>query len=281
MVRDISDRRAAEDALVDREQRYRTLFESSADAVFLIQDGRFHECNARALRMFGGRADQIIGQAPGDLSPPVQPDGRPSGEAAAERIASARLGRATRFTWVHRRLDGVLFDAEVALTALDLGGERVVQALVRDVTERNRDQARLARLTVLYQTLSAVNEAIVRVRTEDDLFEAVCRALVQEGGAAVAWMGLADDAGAVRPVAWAGPESSWLETMADVSNAPGTPGGEGTTGRAVRDGAVTVCNDVGTDERLAAWRESMLAHGLLAVCSFPLVRGGGSSAPDR
>ncbi|MFN2371023.1 MAG: PAS domain S-box protein, partial [Candidatus Krumholzibacteriia bacterium] len=123
--------------------RYRNLFESAGDAIFIIEQGRFIECNARTLELFRCDRDQIIGRDPGDLSPPRQANGRESRQAAEGYFAAARRDRVVNFAWKHRRPDGSLFDAEVTLTAHASAGLSYVQAIVRDVTARKQLEADL------------------------------------------------------------------------------------------------------------------------------------------
>jgi PAS domain S-box-containing protein len=120
------------------EQNFRAIFETAGDAIFLMRDGQFIECNPRTLEMFRCEREDILGHPPDDFSPPVQPDGRPSSEAARERIESARDGQRVSFEWQHRRFDGTVFDAEVTLNEFEVRGERYVQAFVRDVTRRKQ-----------------------------------------------------------------------------------------------------------------------------------------------
>ena len=149
------ERKQAEEAVHRSEVRYRTLFESAQDAIFMMRGEVFLDCNPYTLRMFGCRPDQILGQTPFKFSPPVQPDGRDSMTKAKEKIQAAIWGTPQLFEWRHCRLSGVDFDAEVSLNRVNLGEEPLLLAVVRDITERKRSERRLQQSRGQLRALSA------------------------------------------------------------------------------------------------------------------------------
>jgi len=142
-VRDISERKRAEEALQESEVRYRTLFESANDAIFIMKDDVFTDCNESTLDMFGCTRDEIIGRHPYDLSPPTQPDGRESKEKALEKIGAAMKDQRQSFEWRHERCDGTAFDVEVSLNMVELREGILLQAIVRDITARKQAEEAL------------------------------------------------------------------------------------------------------------------------------------------
>jgi len=132
---DISPIRRAEQALSDSEARYRTIFERSTDAVILM-NGTILDCNPAAERLWGLRREQIIGHNPAEFSPPVQPDGTGSAEAAATYNLAAYEWGTQFFPWQYRNSDGRLLDTDVSLSSVTVGGERRLIAIIRDVTAR-------------------------------------------------------------------------------------------------------------------------------------------------
>jgi PAS domain S-box-containing protein len=130
----------------------RTLFNSAHDAIFTMNHRTFVDCNEATLRIFQCTRDQIVGQTPYRFSPQMQPDGRSSEEAALERINAALSGRPQSFEWRHIRYDGTPFDAEVSLNRLDLEGEVMLQAIVRDISQRKLAEAENKRLAMVANT---------------------------------------------------------------------------------------------------------------------------------
>ena len=158
------------EALKQNAEMYRALYESANDAIFLMKKDVFVDCNPRTLEMFRCTRDDIIGKVPyGDLSPEIQPDGRPSREKAIEMIESAIQGGSRVFEWQHRRPDGTLFYAQVSLNLLNLGGGDYIQAIVRDITEWKRTKDALRASEEKYRTLVEQSNCMIYIFRHDKL----------------------------------------------------------------------------------------------------------------
>jgi diguanylate cyclase (GGDEF)-like protein/PAS domain S-box-containing protein len=145
---DITKRKRAEEALQCSETKFRTLYDSNSDAVMLLNMKGFFDCNKAALKIFGcATMAEFCSQHPSDLSPSEQPDGTDSLALANRMIATAMERGSIHFEWMHKRSDtGETFPADVLLTAMELNSKPVVQAVVRDITERKRMEEKIRQL---------------------------------------------------------------------------------------------------------------------------------------
>ena len=114
---DITDLKIAENELKVNEEKYRTLFSRANDAIFIMNEDLFVDCNDKTLEMFECTRDEIISHPPYEFSPKIQPDGLTSKDKALERINDALNGTSQNFYWKHKKKTGATFDAEVSLNA--------------------------------------------------------------------------------------------------------------------------------------------------------------------
>jgi PAS domain S-box-containing protein len=136
----------AESTIRESSEIYHALFEQANDAIFLMENEYFVDCNKRTLEMFGVTREQIINQVPIRFSPEFQADGRRSAEKAMEKIHAAYAGEPQFFEWTHTRLDDTPFDTEVSLGLIKIGGRPLLQAIVRNITDRKKAEEMLKKL---------------------------------------------------------------------------------------------------------------------------------------
>lgn len=151
-----------------------------------------------------------------------------------------------------------------------------VTAVLLFILLERRPAARLEEqsLSRLYATISAANQAIVRSRSLEEVFRAICRACVDHGGFRMAWVGLADpDTQRILVTEACGSGTEYLDGIL-IRTGADAPEGRGPTGIAYREERVQVCNDFSTDPGTAPWREKAARYGFGASIALPLRRGG-------
>jgi PAS domain S-box-containing protein len=118
------------------EEKFRVLFEHSADAHLLFDDTGIIDCNNAAVKMLKcSDKNQILSLHPSVLSPEYQPDGRKSSEKAVEMDSIAREKGFHRFEWVHRKIDNIDFPVEVTLNPVVLNDKTALLVVWHDITE--------------------------------------------------------------------------------------------------------------------------------------------------
>ena len=143
---DIEQRRDAEIALMESESRFRTLFESSPNGIFLTDPETLDivDCNRMACAMNGYSREDLIGRSIQLLHPEAVAR-MMNGGVTGRRSFVKELGRAGVMTMesVHQRKDGSLFPLETSMCLLTVGGRVLVMGIDRDITDRKRAEDEL------------------------------------------------------------------------------------------------------------------------------------------
>lgn len=137
---DITEKQNALNALKQSELKYKTLFESANDAIFLIENNVIIDCNEKAVEIFNSTKNEIVGKKLYQISPALQPDGISSKAKIQEKIKLALNGSPQFYEWQHTRFDGSHFDGEVSLKRIEFQDKVYLQAIFRDITERKQSE---------------------------------------------------------------------------------------------------------------------------------------------
>ncbi len=140
---DVTERRVVETALLESEERYRTLVETAPDAIHVHRDGVIILANQQAVTLFGGQTQEdVVGRTAMSLV-----------DQASLELARARTAKLTSpgqrnppVEMILRRLDGTSVPVEAASAVVHLEGRPAILAVLRDISERKAAEAQQALL---------------------------------------------------------------------------------------------------------------------------------------
>jgi PAS domain S-box-containing protein len=152
---EIDRRIVVEEALRLSETKFRTLYNSTSDALMLLNEQGFFDCNPATLSMFGCTDKRVmLSKYPADFSPAKQACGADSMTLANYYITRTLATGSQRFEWIHKRVDtDTVFPVEVLLNTMDINGKWTIQCVVRDISERKQAEQRLKQSEAQFRTL--------------------------------------------------------------------------------------------------------------------------------
>ena len=268
-----NERRRAEAQLRESEERFQIVARATNDAIWDwdLLSGKVW-WNESTQTLFGYSLDEIGSDASWWMER-IHPDDR---ERVFTELQAVFHGAGNFWSGEYRFLRAYTEYAHVfdrGYVVRDANGKavRMIGAMM-DITERKKQEQKIARLSRIHAVLSGINSTIVRVRSRDELFSEACRIAVEDGRFKLAWVGLIDaQTLEIRPVAWMGKEDGFLGRL-KLSVRADVPEGQGISGIAARSGKPVVVNDVASDKRLVRAQET-LEQGFRSFVVLPLVVG--------
>lgn len=133
IIKDINQIKA-----VLQESNYRILFENTITAMLLISDSfTVLECNEKTCKLFGYDKKEIIGRSFDKLLSPGQDGKKTTADILNKYLKAAQLETPQSFVWKQNGKDGKRVDFEITLSKVVFDQRILIQAGIRDVTERN------------------------------------------------------------------------------------------------------------------------------------------------
>lgn len=263
-ARDVTERKLAEDALSESEERFHKAFRSGPVGMAITTpDGRYIEANNAFSELTGFTHEELISQTSLqlDITTPEQ------------RLDYTRQISEQGFIYnqemVLRRKSGESRIALGSMEIIELNHEACVLTTAIDITERKQAEAKVIHVNRLYATISQINQTIVRARNRDTLFSEICHVTIEYGRFRMAWIGLTDEiTGNVIPIVFAGEEQGYLASVNITTH--NVKRGNGPAGTAIREGRSIISQDTASDPHMAPWREEALEHGYLSSAAVPI-----------
>jgi len=264
---DIEARKQVEADLAQQTSLLCGLLHSIPDLVFFKDpNGVYLGCNSEFSRFVGRRPEDIIGRTDYDLVCPQMADFFRGNDRIMMEQGEPRHNE----EWVtYPDGDEVLLDTLKAPLRSIEGKTIGLLGVSRDITQVKAHEMEIERLKDLYAALSQVNQAITRVKSQEELFLAIPRLLVEFGKFSMVWIGwLNRETGQVEVVTQYGDVSGYLNDIGIFADC--RPEGRGPTGTAVREGRSYVCNDFAADPNTEQWRERAVQTKWRSSAAFPI-----------
>jgi PAS domain S-box-containing protein len=265
MARDITERKAVQDSLLESEDRYNSFINNNIDRIFVKDENcRYLIVNDAMADFFGKTKEEILNKTDRELA-----DGKliyPSGSSDLRALESKNA-----FV-VEEKLGDRIY--ETIKFPMQLKNQRTgIGGIMRDITERKMAEERLNYVARLYALLSQINQSIVRIKSIDELFEMTCNMAIEFGQFHMCWIGFYDETEEmIKPVSCAGHNEGYVESLHIYPYR--NPRGKGPTGRAFLEGMVVASNNIAVDPKMKLWRDEALKRGYRSLLSTPLLRKG-------
>jgi PAS domain S-box-containing protein len=181
---DVTERRQAEQALRESEEKFRELVERAEDGIVILHQGRFAYLNPAHAKLTGYQAEELLGRS---FIPVVHPEERDGlQDQHRRRMAGEDVPAIYETRLIHK--DGRVVDVEFNTVTINYKGQLANLAMVRDITGRKRaEQERLAHLRML-EALDEINRAIAGTDDLDQMMADVLDAALSILGADRAWL---------------------------------------------------------------------------------------------
>ena len=266
-LRDISERRAAQKALVENEARYRALVENAPEAivVFDVDDNRFTDANENACQLFNLARKRLLSVGPEAISPKMQPDGTPSFGIRRGYIERALNGEHPIFEWMHKDALGNEIPCEVRFSRLPDEERKLIRVSITDIKERKcNEEISFAQNKIL--------EMIASSTPFDRTLRSICRCTEKISSGMRAAVMLLDIKNQMLSVEQAPSLPEKFKLLLDFVKVDAS---SITCGAAIFAASNKITADISKDEGWASLKKQAAQYALAACWSFPVYGNAG------
>ncbi|MBN2734862.1 MAG: PAS domain S-box protein [Methanomicrobiaceae archaeon] len=151
---DVTKTKEAELNLFESEEKYRLLFETANDAIYVGDGEVCLDCNSKMCQIIGYEKDEIVGHSVADFSPEYQPDKRRSADRVKELIQESLNGEEIEiFDWQAKKKSGEIIDTRVSMNSVKIGSKNHIFLILRDITEEKIYEKALRESETRYRSL--------------------------------------------------------------------------------------------------------------------------------
>ncbi len=155
VAQDISNLKKAEKGLRDSQEKYSQLFEKSIDSIFLHDlQGNLLDVNQSTLDLFGYGREEVTSLRIMDLHPPEALD------ASKKAFADIQKDGFVRFEIQFVKKSGEVFFAEVSSSIVEIGEQKIIQGIVRDISQRKQAEEDLKSFAAKLETASKISNEL-------------------------------------------------------------------------------------------------------------------------
>jgi PAS domain S-box-containing protein len=273
VVRDISERKRAEDAITDLNKLLHTIINTVPMRIFFKDaDLRYLGCNQAFARDAGcAHPEELIGKDDYQMAWREHAELYRADDRRVLDSGQAKLSYDEPLV----APDGRTYWIRTSKVPLRNEANEIIGVLgmYEDITERKLAEDQLRRSNRALMAFQGSGKAVMRATDEEELIGNICRILVESCGYRLAWVGYAefDAARTVRPVGHWGDDDGYLETITVTWD--DSPTGHGPTGTAIRRRRPQIAQFHGEAAHLQPWRGAALARKFNASLALPLCDG--------
>lgn len=170
--RDISEKKKVQRSLEISEKRFRSLFEHSFDAIFLmnLETNKYENCNSRAVELFKYSREDLLSMSPLDIVAGKQKDGVDPRTVVKQNIDSLVKNKKLRFEFHFMKSDGEIFEAEVSLLPIINEQKTFCITTIKDISEKKRQEANLRKRKEFLRKVIDLNPNLIFSKDKEGRF---------------------------------------------------------------------------------------------------------------